>query len=109
MTQGEKRIEIAKKCGWTRVGIDEEYSGYVPNQGMPGLCRIPDYFNSLDAMYEAEKILSKYEQQNYAGWLEYGKDCYVQDFITNAGIFRISHKTAEQKAEAFGKTFDLWD
>jgi hypothetical protein len=125
MTQAEKRVKIAEKCGLSVEVV--ETGGYYAvihrNEKHPNgyqksdhyiskesaVRKLPDYFNSLDAMHEAEKILDKSQQTCYAGWLEYGKNCFVQDFITNVGIFRIAHKTAEQRAEAFGKALDLWD
>jgi hypothetical protein len=52
---------------------------------------------------------TKEQQRTYAGWLEYGKNCTFQDFITNAGVFRIAHKTASQRAETFLRTLNLWE
>jgi hypothetical protein len=102
-----QRIAIAQACGWTRCNIDEPMSGYEPGQGMPGLCILPDYLNSLDAMHEAWLKLSpfqrdRFESELYAvlvGEAEYNRNDDA-GFITNA--------TSAQRAEAFLRTLYLW-
>lgn len=60
MTNDEIQTEIAEECGWYQI----EKGQWL---GLSGLCRdkndynresLPDYPNDLNAMHEAEKVLS---------------------------------------------------
>lgn len=88
-----KRAKIAEYFGWATKSIHDP---------------VPDYFGSLDAMADAERAIPKDK------WLDYYR---ALDSITN----RLNDKywgdtrkmgtvfaTAAQRAEAFGKTLDLW-
>jgi len=88
MTQEQKRIKIAEACGMT--GWHEARS-------------LPDYFNDLNTMHEAEKALTPEEQREYAIFLNGG---YFP--IYEIGGFRVASSTAAQRAESFGKTLNLW-
>ena len=67
---------------------------------------IPDYLNSLDAMHEAEKVLSRGEHYNQTG----GFGLYVQnlDFV-RCGRKHFFDATAAQRAEAFLRTIGKWE
>lgn len=104
MTDKEINIKIAKACGWTFV----DFRGII-------LCRepeweagkartleaIPDYCKDLNAMHEAEKMLTEiqcaFHRQN------------LQEIITDipASMY-VWHATARQRAEAFLRTINLW-
>ena len=64
---------------------------------------LPDYLNDLNAMYEAEKALSRQDKREYAFQINGG--CYTSGLDDT---FNIVHATAAQRAEAFLKTLDLW-
>ena len=62
---------------------------------------LPDYYNSLDAMHEAETVLMPFtsdDWQAYAYWLAHITPLGGQD-----------HATAPQKCEAFLRTKGKWD
>lgn len=107
MSPEKKRIAIAEACGWnlrcTLAPMSPE--GCV---GLP----VPDYLNDLNAMHEAEKILTNNQRRFYASVLiqvhplkydpREGED-------QNMKLFLIVSMTAAQRAEAFLKTIGKWE
>lgn len=122
MTDQEINKAIAESIGWKWVNLQEQIGlrgvlrGYPPNVECVGVNQeyVTDYCNDLNAMNEAEKILT--EEQFY----EYGANldkitlpknkmemCYVH--CPEAGMYReLICATAMQRAEAFLKTLNLW-
>ena len=94
MNQQEKRIKIAEVCGWS--DIHERGNRILGTCSKPEWREdspIPDYFNDLNACHEAEICLlktAKLEEEYYFG------------------IDRNPFATAQQRAEALGKTLGLW-
>ncbi len=82
MTPKQQRIAIAEACGEDNDSIVREL--------------IPDYLNDLNAMHQAEKVLTKDEATTYAC----GK--------LRGGLFDAVHATASQRAEAFLHTIGKW-
>lgn len=126
MTQDEKRIKIAEACGakiitrefymadgirfgkkWARNGNEKTPCAY-PGGGFFGygwnedacLSQLPDYFNDLNAMHEAEKFISDTERVRYGRWLH--------DICATSNTWPISAEP-HQRAEAFGLTLNLWE
>ena len=103
MSPAEQRIAIAKACGWKftapPIGGIQSCDWQAPSGAYCQKC--PDYLNSLDAMYEAEKILTADQKLNYMPAV-----CWVAE--TNINGFYYIHSTAAQRAEAFLKTLELW-
>ena len=95
MSTNQKRIAIAEACGWTCV--DGSLTGRSPGNGP--IERIPDYFADLNAMHEAEKRLTNEEKTDYIRLLNNG------DF----SFRRLAFAPADQRAEAFGLTLNLWN
>lgn len=106
MTNEQRRIAIAEKCG---IYVCDFLNGTKPNS-------IPDYLNDLNAMHEAEKIL-KLNGNEECEWSQYQETLW---YIVNPHIpfsddqcFDVAYMknfvnaTAEQRAEAFYKTFGL--
>lgn len=121
MTQEQKRIKIAEACGIEVCegcfnAIDTEccccgspmeghsyYDGHSPTpmgcrcgydkQPQPRWRGVPDYLNDLNAMHEAEKVLF-----GKVGWVHYSQVLLLGN----------THATAAQRAEAFGRTLNLW-
>jgi hypothetical protein len=66
---------------------------------------LPDYFNDLNAMHEAEKILNDHQKIGYylnlALWRE-----DTGELTEN--LYEVVHATSAQRAEAFGLTLSLW-
>lgn len=105
MTTNEKRIKIAEACGTL------SWSECNP----PGVCLgngVPDYFNDLNAMHEAEKVLDPNQQITFACHLTQPVRDQIYEVMPNdlhyAVCFPALHATAAQRAEAFGKTLNLW-
>ncbi len=71
MDKEQQQLAIAEACGWSMSG------------------HYPDYLNDLNAMHEAEKLLSRDQWSDYTSRLP-------------------KHYSAEQAAEAFLKTLNLW-
>lgn len=92
MTPESQVIAIAEACGKNvemyENGI-ERFLQFCYNS------KIPDYLNDLNAMHEAEKIMSYDEFDEY----------YVQ---LSMKMVRPFHATAAQRAETFLRTLNLW-
>ena len=99
MTPEQQRIAIAEECGWTEIsdwgagGIN----GKHPTE--PWVEVIPDYLNDLNAMHAAEDTMGDPQL-----WTEY--DNQLASVMDHVGWKY--HATAEQRAEAFGLTLNLW-
>lgn len=99
MTNEQKRIKIAEICGWKlkpeRFAISQLPVWHNPS-GWPQ--ELPDYLDDLDAMHDAELLLTAEQRGVYlrvlAG-ITLASDCLEQ------AVFA----TASQRAEAFLKVF----
>lgn len=131
MTNEAQRITIAEACGWTEIthtGFSDQGIRPKRKEGEPrygSLYRpapspvendrrewhwIPDYLNDLNAMHEAEKVLTEDQGGEFEEILE--RICQDQLELdgTNHWLrFRVAHATAAQRAEAFLKTLNLWE
>jgi hypothetical protein len=88
MKPEQQRIAIAEACGW-------EGETYGPSW-CESVTKMPDYLNDLNAMHEAEAILTKTQRQFYqVKLMKLQKADYV------AGYWFLIHATAAQRAEAF--------
>lgn len=112
MTQEQKRIKIAEACG---LGLKQEEGqryksitdmlerSYTTLEDL----EIPDYFNDLNAMHEAEKVILKNADTGYAYDCELNIEVGAfEDGVVN--YMKLWHATATQRAEAFGRTLGLW-
>jgi hypothetical protein len=78
-----------------------EYVGYKP---LPiGCNNPPNYCGDLNAMHEAEKLLSKVDKVDYSYYLE--DECGTDGWkiMNSEDKFAIINATAKQRAEAFLK------
>jgi hypothetical protein len=105
MTQGQKRIKIAEACGWKfdlpSIPKNPASPFWTPPLRLRGHTTLPDYFNDLNACHEAEKTICG-ENFDTPLWVSFL--CNL-DRVVNK---RRAHATAAQRAEAFGKTLNLW-
>lgn len=115
MSPEKQRIAIAEVCGLNPVTIPfvpnqiaerwfspeaaHEWFKCYPSSGTVKI--IPDYLSSLDAMHEAEKVLSLKQ------WWDY---CDNLIMIVDQGLGNESHvhANAAQRCEAFLKTIGKW-
>ena len=91
MTPESQRIAIAEACGLT---------GYLHS--------LPDYLSDINAMNEAEKMLTDAQYIYFAAELN---ACWFHDnpqTDKRVGILRSASATAAQRAEAFLRTLNLW-
>lgn len=108
MNKEEQKIAIAEACGWEYVeGLDVpslSYSGATscadcwvcPKRGAGyGEYEPPNYLTNLNAMHEAEKMLTADQ------WYEYDRLMPLRDP-------QKMHATAAQRAEAFLKAIKKW-
>ena len=95
MNHDKQRIAIAEACGI--VSKDKWGSLYKTPRGILRDC--PDYPTDLNAMHEAEKVLTLPERRKYRKTL--------LGHCEPASI--AIHATAAQRAEAFLRTIGKWE
>ena len=102
MTEEEINIAIAESEGWLWVeGVIAPADGWKnPTTGeiSDDPDDLPKYTEDLNAMHEAEKVLT---------WGQMGQYCGELDDLETRASHGI-HATAAQRAEAFLKTLNLW-
>ena len=113
MTPEQQRIAIAESCGLTNVAPmivknvkhkgDDITVGIWSDDGW-----VPQYLNDLNAMHEAEKVLTVAQRINYAN--------QIGVVLSGGSVGRaipnwwfIHEATASQRAEAFLRTLGLWE
>lgn len=126
MNPEEQRIAIALACGakwrlfesgYTFLTFAEEESGFTDVDAPADPAKIvisetvPDYLGSLDAMNEAEKVLTPDQFHDYRGWLWKITTAHLSD--KPAAWIKVADRayltaTASQRAEAFLRTLNLW-
>lgn len=106
MNKEKQRIKIAEVCGYTHVRIIKAIEG-PPDIGIghhpTEPHSVPDYLNDLNAMHEAEKVLSRGQLHRYMLNMQEVKGIGGNNHWLNF------HATAAQRAEAFLKTLNLWE
>lgn len=118
MTPEAQRIAISEACGWSEIGIcvyGDDKGQPKGKRDFPWRVRLPDYLHSLDAMHEAEKMLTTWElRSKYVNYLdtvipESGL-CFAEDeaAVRYFNAFQAVHATAADKAVAFLRTLNLW-
>ncbi len=109
MNAEKQRVAIAEACGWREIKASNvawgHPEGFHPTEAT-GRRRLPDYLNSLDAMHEAEKVLTPLGKE----------DLYLQflgviNFEEGTKLFKwgMATATAAQRAEAFLRCLSLWN
>ena len=102
-----QRIAIAEECGFVITLIEYDADGCISRvwattpdswSGKDVRPWLPDFTGDLNAMHEAEKVLTPKQQTEYAYQLE--ALCCPREYGW--------HATAAQRAEAFLKTLNLW-
>jgi len=100
MTSEQQRIAIAEACGWQIKKAT--HHAKPPNGEWQYLDRIPNYLNDLNAMHEAEKTLNPIQAAEYARILT------SIAWQSEQPVFAPMTAKADQRAEAFLKTLNLW-
>lgn len=101
MTPEEQRIAIAEVCGWTKVPMTAtlwQHEAFPGQLFEPG--ELPDYLADLNAMHEAEKVLTRGQRIRFVSEL-----CGIVGVKWRpTSHFDSIHATAAQRAEAFCRT-----
>lgn len=121
MKTNEQRIAIAEACGWKLQNVENLSVGEVLAYGrrwwrhagdktISTLSNLPDYLNDLNAMHEAEKVLSHEQKLKYYHHIcgSVRRENGQSDHETIYVPLHTTHATAPQRAEAFLKTLHLW-
>jgi hypothetical protein len=117
MNQQQQRIAIAEACGWVfRDGgnfagvaqklVEPPHGGLTHVMTHKAVIRsTPDYLHDLNAMHEAEKVLSRGENYNQTGGFGRYKTALAEVCDEQHPI----DATAAQRAEAFLRTIGKWE
>ena len=87
LTIKDKNCLIAQSLGWVECD-------WAPVES------IPNYFDDLNAMHEIEKMLSNNQKWDYLA--------HLHEILKTFHTAEIVFASAEHRAEAYGKTFNLW-
>jgi hypothetical protein len=123
MNEEQQRIKIAEACGWVEVRAEVDWlpgdlTGIYtwPHPTDPEKTKyyisrkpVPDYFNDLNAIHNAIRILT--DAQRIAFKVHLTK-VWMRDYNCRCGYFPnhddSCNATAAQRAEAFLRTLDSW-
>ena len=110
MTREKQRIAIATACGFTDImlptGFHQKMSDEKSKEcGGSWRFQIPDYLTDLNAMHEAEKVLT---EKGVNAWWTYVGFIHRHN-PTPFGTETAVHATAAQRAEAFLRALGLWE
>jgi len=100
MNQEKQRIAIAEACGFKCSEYSHELGQLVAEF-------TPDYLNDLNAMHDAEKVLTQQQRIEYV--LELG---YIWTGRNDRAIpnwWFVHDATATQRAEAFLRIIGKWE
>ena len=113
MKPEQQRIAIAEVCGWKLCTPNRSWPNpYWTNPITKELSvfeQLPNYLNDLNAMHEAEKVLTDEQRWQQA--------CFIVDYHQASGAFPLFSRSevialasaaAAQRAEAFLRTLNLW-
>lgn len=109
MSPEAQRIAIAEACGWTKcehVASINLTKGIPPANNPPkystyenGMAQLPDYLNDLNAMHEAEKMLTNLVDQL----------TYLYKLSPVKSEWTLATATARQRASAYLRTIGKWE
>jgi hypothetical protein len=99
MTNEQINIAIAKACGWEDVWLPDRSGLPVGTSPENIFGHIPRYCQDLNAMHEAEEVLTRDQIEVFCEQL----------LPKHHGIWWGIHTTASQRAEAFLRTIGKWE
>ena len=111
MNPEQQRIAIAEACGW-RLFSQFKNLWAPPRSVVEYDCDarpLPNYLNDLNAMHEAEKVLTKVNWGGYAAELYRITDAHNHGISPNHHWLAVAFSTATQRAEAFLRTIGKWE
>ena len=116
MSEEEQRIAIAEACGWKRSDLRPSWC-HPDNWSMAkngsyevwvSRDKLPDYLNDLNAMHDAEEMLTQDQMIDYSRHV--GKLVTIHLPASRAAWmdFKLINSTASQRAGAFLRTIGKW-
>jgi len=116
MTLKEKRVKIAEVFGYKFVPSHDSQEVAVPEyyespdgERLWDINELPNFFEDLNAMHDAEKLLRTPEASNKLLWTIYLNNlARICKTAWASNTWLIPHASASQKAEAFGLALKLW-
>jgi hypothetical protein len=109
MNPENQRVAIAEACGWRLFSQFKNL--WAPPRSVVeydcDACPLPDYLNDLNAMHDAEKVLTDDQWPIYRDEIRLvvlGPIRMVSDWCKSD-----IHATATQRAEAFLRTIGKWE
>ena len=96
MNPEKQRIAIAEAC------LNHSLEVYRTSEGDINISPRPDYCNDLNAMHEAERVLTGTQKEDFLEWLG------IEWSYNVLSSWEVAHATAAQRAEAFLKTIGKW-
>lgn len=109
MNPEQQRIAIAKACGWE---VDEERKtyGFQPlTDGCRTYTELPDFLHDLNAMHDAEKMLTHDQMIDYSQQVGKLVTSHLPASRAAWMDFSLMNTTASQRAEAFLRTIGKWE
>jgi len=106
MTPEAQRVAIAEACGWSTGAASASHRTQDGVRRYLDAINTPNFPNDLNAMHEAEKVLTADDQLS-----DYGRHLLsiTKDWRPYWGPTRVAHATAAQRAEAFLRTIGKWE
>jgi len=107
MNLDKQRIAIAEACGLSTK--QEQLGGvliYRDKRGYPAPA-LPDYLNNLNAMHEAERVLTEAQKVEYARHIFCAEQQAHEE--SDETWHRCVFAAAAQRAEAFLRTIGKWE
>ena len=114
MNPENQRIAIAEACGLTNVAPmivknvkhegDDITVGIWSDDGW-----VPQYLNDLNAMHEAEKVLTQDQMIDYSRHVGKSVTSHLPASRAAWMDFQLINVTASQRAEAFLRTIGKWE
>lgn len=113
LTQEEKRIKLAEAEGWeviefTICRVRPDKNG---DPELAPIAPLPDYFNDLNAVRELQTNLTNdqrfefvYNLNEVLGLVPLNSPASYKEVV----LFAFADASAAQRAEALGKTLNLW-
>ena len=121
MTPDQQQRAIERVCGWIIANPENDRADY--RHWTPPNCvakpnhiygdRPPDYLNDLNAMHEAEQVLTYEQKEQFVFWMNHihpSADIHHSDAQKDfrLEVFSLVHSPASQRSEAFLRTLRLW-
>jgi predicted ABC-type transport system involved in lysophospholipase L1 biosynthesis ATPase subunit len=105
VTPEQQRIAIAQACGWKRQEPDSCFFDDPTESFQEYVGDLPDYCNDLNAMHQAETVMTDRQRTSYLDKLY--EVCNPHSMLNDD--WNLTCATAAQRAEAFLKTIGKWE